>query len=563
MKVRLARIAGFCMGVREAMELALDVSAQDPGPIFTYGPLIHNPSALQLLREKGIEVLSEIPAQGEGTVIIRAHGVTPDEKKALEEAGFFVIDGTCPRVIKVQSLAGHYAQKGYTIVVVGDKGHPEVKGILGHAGGKGILLSDESDLEALSIEGPYIIVAQTTQDRERFEEWSKRILERFPNGRLFDTICDSTKKRQDEVRRLAREVDAIIVVGGKKSANTTRLAEIAAEEGKEVFFVETEAEIDEDSLKKFSVVGVTAGASTPNWVINGVLRRVEAIPGSDESFFHRALWRTLRFLHESNLWTGLSGAALCVGSSIIMDSPLGIAPLLAFFTVFAMHTLNRILDHRSGRFNDPLRTAFLLRYREIFLASSVVSICLSIFLAATLGWIKLLFLLLIVALGIVYTLTPLKDLAGSKTLFVAGAWATVSVLVPCENPFGDPLCWLIALFSFLLVVLRDILMEIIDIQGDRLVGRETLTILLGEERMLSLASRATLVLAILSFIAPLLIPGIEGDFWAYGVAFLYGLFLTKSFARERLGKNLRLEILVEAISMVFMTAAILFNISPS
>ncbi len=106
-------------------------------------------------------------------------------------------------------------------------------------------------------------------------------------------------------------------------------------------------------------------------------------------------------------------------------------------------------------------------------------------------------------------------------------------------------------------------MEIIDIQGDRLVGRETLTILLGEERMLSLASRATLVLAILSFIVPLLIPGIEGDFWAYGVAFLYGLFLTKSFARERLGKNLRLEILVEAISMVFMTAAILFNISPS
>ena len=549
------------MGVRQAMDLALEIAFEEDGPIYTYGPLIHNPSALELLREKGVDVLKEIPEKGTGTVIIRAHGITPRDGAALRSAGFHVVDGTCPRVIKVQSLASHYARKGHTVLVIGDKGHPEVKGILGHAGGRGVLVSSEKDLESLDIEGPYILVAQTTQDRERYEAWCREILKRFPGGRVFDTICDSTKRRQQEVRRLSREVDAFIVVGGKKSANTRRLAEIAEEEGKKVFFVETEADIDEEALREFSCVGVTAGASTPNWVINGVIRRVEAIPGRGESLQSRALWRTLRFLHESNLWTGLAGAALGVGASMVLANGMWHGPFIAFFIVFAMHTLSRLTDERSGRFNDPLRTSFLLRHKRLFKLASYSGIASAMILAWMLGWTGFFLLLLIVISGMVYSLTPLKELPGSKTLFIAGAWTTAAVLVPCRELLLTPACLMVAAFSFLLVVLRDVLMEIIDVQGDRLVGRETLTILMGEDRILRLASIFTLASALCALVIPFMVPGITKAFWAYSAAFIYGFLLIKAFKRERLGRNLKLELLVEAITMVFMVAGLLEKIS--
>lgn len=561
MKVKLARIAGFCMGVREAMDLALEVSSGFDGPIFTYGPLIHNPSALELLREKGVEVLKEIPEKGEGTVIIRAHGITPLERNRLEEAGFQVIDGTCPRVIKVQSIAGHYAEKGFRVVVVGDKGHPEVKGILGHAGDKGILVSSEEELKGLSLSGPYIIVAQTTQDRERFKEWLAWILKKFPDGRIFDTICDSTKRRQEEVRRLASEVEAVIVVGGKKSANTKRLAEIVEEEGKEVFFVETERDIDEDVLRRFSSVGVTAGASTPNWVINGVLRKVEAIPGKDESIFSRASWRTLRFLHESNLWTGLSGASLCIGASNILGINGYLEALIAFFLVFAMHTLNRLINEKSGRFNDPLRTEFLLKYKKVFLSASILGVVAAFGLAFYLSTLKFVILLFVVALGLLYSVTRLKELPGSKTLFVAGAWATLSVLIPCKDPFNSPSCWLVLFFVFFLVILRDVLMEIIDLQGDRLVGRETMTILLGEEKVLKYTAMLCTILAVFSSLPSIFLKTMGVSFLAFPIAFLYGLFLVKYFKREKLGQNLRLELMVETLSMVFMVSSLILSIA--
>ena len=556
MKVQLAHIAGFCMGVRKAMDLALKVSREFPGPIYTYGPLIHNPSALELLKEKGIGLLERIPEKGTGTVIIRAHGVTPEEERRLEEAGFTVISGTCPRVIKVQSIASHYSQRGYACLVIGDEGHPEVRGILGHAGKGGILISSEEAIDRLSIKGPYIVVAQTTQDRERFKKWTGKILERFPGGKIFDTICDSTKRRQEEVKRLSGEVDAVVVVGGKKSANTRRLAEIAQEEGKPVFFVETQEDIEAKAIKRFSTVGVTAGASTPNWVINGVVRRLESIPGRNEPIWKRTMGKMLHFLHESNLWTSLGGAALCMGTSKMLGQAGFRYPLIVFLFVFSMHTLGRLMDKESGKFNDPLRTAFLVRHQAVLYLLSILSIMASLILTLFLSHLGFYILLGIVAFGLPYSVTPLKDIPGSKTLFVAAAWATVTVLVPCTNIFGSYQCWIVLVLAFSLVFMRNALMEIIDVQGDRIVGKETMTLLLGEERVLRLVARLSVFMAAISGTIPFLLEGIPFSTLGFLPAFLYGLFLVGFFRKGRLGKNLKLELMVEAMNFIIYPAAV-------
>lgn len=267
MKISIAKTAGFCMGVQRAVELALDASNAHKPPIFTFGPLIHNPQVLSLLQEKGISVLNNIPEKGTGTVLIRAHGVPPDTKLNFEKAGFKVIDATCPRVIKVQTIIRKHAQEGYASIIIGDKDHPEVTGLLGYAGEHGIVVDRIHDLEALPFFEKAIIVAQTTQNTLFYDAVKKWAAHEHKHYKVFDTICDSTERRQAEAKRLAESVDAVVVVGGYNSGNTKRLAEVVQEAGKPAFHIETEAELDIKSLAEVNHIGITAGASTPNWII--------------------------------------------------------------------------------------------------------------------------------------------------------------------------------------------------------------------------------------------------------------------------------------------------------
>lgn len=283
MQVVLAKHAGFCMGVRRAVETTLKLVDSRSGPIATFGPLIHNPQVLEMLGQKGVEVLEEVPASTPGTVVIRAHGVPPERKRRLEASGAVIEDATCPRVVKVQAIIDKYQREGYTTVIVGDRDHAEVEGLMGHAGAAGLVVSRLTDLDGLSLTPPYIVVSQTTQDEKMFQEITREILERYPGGKVFNTICDSTHKRQDEVRNMCRDIEALVVVGGRNSANTKRLAEIAQGMNCPVFLVETEDELDLDRLRKFQSVGVTAGASTPVWIIRQVVVALEAISGESQA----------------------------------------------------------------------------------------------------------------------------------------------------------------------------------------------------------------------------------------------------------------------------------------
>jgi len=220
-KVVAANTAGFCMGVRRAVELALDASTANPGPIYTYGALIHNPQVLALLREKGIRILEEIPERGTGTVLIRAHGVPPDIKGRLETAGFRVIDATCPRVIKVQTVIARHAPEGWASIIIGDKDHPEVIGLLGYAGRAGYVVNNVHDLDSLPLFDNAIVVVQTTQNTRLLQDVKAWAAPKAPHYKIFDTICGSTEQRQEEVTRLSESVDALVIVGGK-TAETPR-----------------------------------------------------------------------------------------------------------------------------------------------------------------------------------------------------------------------------------------------------------------------------------------------------------------------------------------------------
>jgi len=207
-------------------------------------PLIHNPQVLALLESKDIATIKDIPACGAGTVLIRAHGVPPETKKRLKAAGYKVIDATCPRVIRVQSIIRKHARKNHAVIILGDKDHPEVVGLLGYAGANGHVVAGVEELGRLPAFENAIIVAQTTQNTELYtalKDWAAR---HHPHYKAFETICDSTEKRQKEVQRLAESVDAVVVVGGHESGNTQRLFEIARQTGKPAFHVESEADLD-------------------------------------------------------------------------------------------------------------------------------------------------------------------------------------------------------------------------------------------------------------------------------------------------------------------------------
>jgi len=244
MKIVVAKMSGFCMGVRRAVETVLDAPEKHPAPICTYGPLIHNPQVLELLQAKGIAAISDIPERGSGTVLIRAHGVPPDTKKRLKAAGFNVIDATCPRVIRVQSIIRRHARQGFAVVIIGEKDHPEVVGLLGYAGTNGHVVASIEELDTLPAFAKAIIVAQTTQNMRFYEavkDWAGRT---HPHYKIFETICDSTESRQADVQQLAESVDAVVVVGGRDSGNTRRLYEIACQTGKPAFHVESETDLE-------------------------------------------------------------------------------------------------------------------------------------------------------------------------------------------------------------------------------------------------------------------------------------------------------------------------------
>ena len=279
MKVVRAAYAGACYGVQRALDLALK-AVEDGGCAYTLGPLIHNPQVVAQLAECGVRAVDSVEdVAGAGTVVIRSHGVTPEVKRSVAACGLPLVDATCPHVARAQRAAADLAEQGRHVVVVGEAGHPEVEGLVAcarEAGAPVSVVAGPDDLPE-TLEGPVGVVVQTTQTREALDAVVAALEERGVQLLVKNTICFATRQRQEAAAALAGEVDAMVVIGGRNSSNTTRLADICAAACPRTHHIESPDEIDPAWLAGCGAVGVTAGASTPEEQIEAVAALLEAL----------------------------------------------------------------------------------------------------------------------------------------------------------------------------------------------------------------------------------------------------------------------------------------------
>ena len=518
MEVKLAATAGFCMGVKRAMDKALTVAQQGSRPTYTHGPLIHNPQAIEQLAAKGIHDFEECPNAPEGVVVIRAHGVPEAVKDSLLARGMDVVDGTCPHVLASQRHIARYAAKGYAIVIAGDKDHAEVEGLKSRAGPRCIVVSTPAEAEAADLQEPACLIAQTTFNEATYGQIATVLRGRLKGIEVVHSICRATQRRQEEALRLAQEVEAMVVVGGRQSANTQRLAEISRSTGKPTFLVETAADLDVKELSHFRVVGLTAGASTPSWVTLSVLQALEDI-AHPASAAERLWTRALALVTRSNAYSALAAVALTYASCQLLGlgDPSPVYLLSAFCYVFAVTTLNRLaLGEGDDRLLPP-RVAFYRQHARALLAISILLALGSLGSVLLLrAWLAAGLLLAAYGLGVAYSvrlvphhwrrvilITRLKDVPGSKDLFIAVGWTFVCVFVPWlgMGQAVTPALGIATLFAFVLTFIKATVVDLGDMQEDRLLGRETLPILLGAARTRRLMAVAVVLLGVVLAVA--------------------------------------------------------------
>ena len=565
------------MGVRRAVEMVLDAPDQYSKPIFTYGPLIHNPQVLNLLKSKEIRVLNEVPEGGSGTVLLRAHGVPPKVKQKLEKAEFKVIDATCPRVIKVQTIIRKHAKKDYAAIIIGDKDHPEVVGLLGYAGDNGHVVATMEELEALPAFDRAIIVSQTTQNARLLESVITWTAENHPHYKIYNTICDSTERRQAEVQRLAEAVDAVIVVGGQSSGNTRRLAEIARRTGKPTYHIESEldlASIDTSVLTYARHIGITAGASTPNWIIKKVYRALETLQVKRTQSWRRIWFGLQQALLLTNIYVSIGAGCLTYACAKLQGfSQFFPYVLISMLYVQSMHILNHLTGNKSDQYNDPERAKFYQKYKLPLIVLALAAGGAGLVIAYTLGLFPLLLLLIMSLLGLSYNLRfipkglvgiryrRIRDIPGSKTLLIAMAWGIVTAVLPPLSLTGKA-SWvtgLIFLWTVGIVFVRTAFFDILDMQGDRIVGKDTFAILLGEMRSMQILKKILIVLA-----ATLM--GLSSFHLISYLGFvligcpIFFLLLLSAYERGVLLPSIKLEFLVETNFILAGFVALLWSV---
>ncbi len=276
--VKRAQHAGACYGVQRALDMTNKAACEQPS-VCTLGPLIHNPRVVTDLESRGITACNSIDDIAASSVVIRSHGVAPEVLSLLSEKGYTVIDATCPHVMRAQQAAAKMAQDGYHVLVVGEAGHPEVEGISAYArskGGQCTIVDGAADIPK-QLEGNIGVVVQTTQSREKLDGVVSALRERGIEPLVKDTICFATAQRQRSAAELAEEADCMVVIGGRNSSNTTRLFELCQAHGRVAYHVEGPEEIDPSWFEGCSVVGVTAGASTPENQIDAVIAAIEQV----------------------------------------------------------------------------------------------------------------------------------------------------------------------------------------------------------------------------------------------------------------------------------------------
>lgn len=499
MRVKIAKNAGFCMGVKRAMDIVINTArnTSKKEAVYTDGPLIHNPQVLEFLEQKGIGVLKEDTNPKGVKVVIRAHGIKPERKREIEKKGANVCDATCPNVKSVQSIINKYATQGYSTVIVGDKGHAEVDGLLGYSEDRGYVVEKTEDVASLPAMDKVCVVSQTTQSKEVLDEVTAKLKERYKDCKIFETICSATSTRQEEVISLSNEVEAMVVVGGKGSANTKRLADIS-EAKVPTFLVETEEELDMEKLKGFKLVGVTAGASTPNWMIDRVAEKIQSYeqnnsftPLTDINKFFTLMIRTCVYL---SIGTGF----LSYSNSLL----LGVEPklsycLIASLFVFSLYMLNNLVNKRTMSFNEPCKSSFYEKHHNDFMVLGISGIILSVMIALFISHAVFYCLFFTAIFGALYGLriipktlsnkviySSLAQIPGSKEIYASTAltFSTALIIYLGNNDVSITSLGVTMAFTMAISFVRGVFLDVKDIQEDSIAGKEAIPVAFGKKK---------------------------------------------------------------------------------
>ncbi len=277
MEILIAKGAGFCFGVKRAIDIAFSMAEKKQEGIYTFGPIIHNPQVIEKLRGKGIAPTDDIHRDDIKVLIIRTHGMPADLMEKAAGEGYRIVDATCPFVTKAQHYAKLLSDDGYQVIILGDRDHPEVRGLMSYAGKDALVLRGTEELPELK--SRVGIVVQTTQPVDALMRLTGRVIARSREMKVFNTICNSTALRLKETEEMAGKVDVMVVVGGKNSANTTQLANLCASWPVRTYHIETAKELRPEWFEGVGRTGISAGASTPDWIIDEVKERLKDIGG--------------------------------------------------------------------------------------------------------------------------------------------------------------------------------------------------------------------------------------------------------------------------------------------
>jgi len=274
-RIITAESSGFCFGVRRAIDIA-EKTAKRKRLIYSLGPLIHNPQEVKRLEKIGIKVIDKPEGLRDSVMILRTHGIPQGLKEKLKSQNLLLVDATCPFVKRAQDIVQKQAKSDKRIVIVGEKSHPEVKALVSYGGKKCFVAEKYSDLKKINLSGDVCVVSQTTQAPENFSKFVRKIKSANRNVKIFDTICRATIDRQSAAKKLSKRVDVMLVVGGKNSGNTKRLAQICSEFAM-THYIESARELKKSWFNNKNLIGITAGASTPDWIIKEVKKKAARI----------------------------------------------------------------------------------------------------------------------------------------------------------------------------------------------------------------------------------------------------------------------------------------------
>ncbi|MBW5378659.1 4-hydroxy-3-methylbut-2-enyl diphosphate reductase, partial [Brachyspira pilosicoli] len=517
MKVEIGKFAGFCDGVKYAVEKTFSQASKSNEEIYVDGHLIHNPQTLDMLEKTGVKTYEDteddMSVLDDKTVIIRAHGISPERREALSSHAKKIVNLTCKYVAKIQALVKKHSSLGYRVIVIGNPTHPEIIGVCGFAQDVYVVYKDE-DIEKLPEDDKKtLIVAQTTLQKETFNKFVSQIQDKYKNSELIikNTICEATEQRQNEILDIAKRNDVVLVIGGSESSNTRNLYKIASSI-KPSFYVEFKEDLEKIDLTPYKNVGIMAGASTPDWLIEDI---AQTIKDNYSSSFYRGINKVFDFLNYGYIFFSFGAFLMSYAIYDILNKPFQyrIGVIVALYYLFM--SLGNGYSNYTIKISDKRRYLFYQKYKPAFLTIIVVSALIMFYLAYNVDIGILMLTILSTLLGTAYNISfekndrfnhsfffrLFKKLVPFKAIIISIAVTTLlngSILLLNRNILKEnTLSYLFSVsIVFIFMFIRQALIEIKFSQSDKIAGAVTLTTYIDSDKLAIITAIIPIILLI-------------------------------------------------------------------